>query len=62
MITATAPAFVARAVWVWIVLGILALSYMALCPRQYHSGYWDFLAGLLAGLGLVAAFVRVGRS
>lgn len=59
---AVAPAFVVRAIWLWIVLGILGMAYMALCPHSYHKTYWDFMAGLLVGLGLVACFVRVGRA
>ncbi|MBV8490250.1 MAG: hypothetical protein JO199_06955 [Candidatus Eremiobacteraeota bacterium] len=55
---AIAPAFLARLRWLWIVLGILGVSYMALCPHQYHKTYMDFLAGLLAGLGVAAVFVR----
>ncbi|HTU81750.1 MAG TPA: hypothetical protein VMF61_06450 [Candidatus Acidoferrales bacterium] len=59
---ALAPSFVARAIWLWIVLGVLGVAYMALCPHAYHKTYWDFIAGLLAGLGLVACFVRAPRA
>jgi hypothetical protein len=59
---ASAPAFITRLVWLWIVLGILGVAYMALCPHQYHGTYWDFLAGLLIGFGVVACFVRVARA
>lgn len=59
---ATAPAFIARAIWLWIVLGILGLAYMALCPHQFHTSYSDFVAGLLAGLAIVACFVRLPKA
>ena len=57
----TAPAFVARAVWLWIGLGVLSMAYMALCPHQFHKIYWDFIAGLLTGVALVACFIRPMR-
>lgn len=56
-----APAFVSRLVWLWIVLGVLGMAYMALCPHQFHKTYWDFASGLAVGLGLVACFVRAPR-
>ena len=59
---ATAPAFVARVAWLWIVLGVVGLAYEALCPHQYHTTYWDFLAGLFVGIGLVACFVRTPKA
>lgn len=59
---ATAPAFLARMLWVWIALGVLGVAYVVLCPAQFHRMYTDFLAGLLVGLGLVACFVKVVKS
>jgi hypothetical protein len=59
---AAAPAFIARALWLWIVLGVVGLAYMALCPRQYHTSYSDFIAGLLAGIAVVACFVRTPKA
>lgn len=58
---ATAPAFLARALWLWIVLGGVGLAYMAFCPRQFHTAYSDFVAGLLAGVALIACFVRTPK-
>ena len=58
---ASAPAFLARALWLWIALGVLGMAYMVLCPYRYHGAYWDFLAGLLVGIGLIACFVRRPR-
>jgi hypothetical protein len=58
---AVAPAFIARALWLWIGLGVLALAYIVLCPAQFHSVYSDFLAGILAGLAIVACFIRTPK-
>ncbi|HVA32988.1 MAG TPA: hypothetical protein VNG31_02495 [Candidatus Baltobacteraceae bacterium] len=57
-----APAFLVRAMWLWIVLGAVGLAYMILCPRAYHTSYWDFVAGVLVGVGIVACFVRPAPS
>ncbi|HTX60646.1 MAG TPA: hypothetical protein VMH02_13330 [Verrucomicrobiae bacterium] len=62
MMQATAPAFIARAMWLWIVLGVLGLAYMVFCPHVYHTSFSDFFAGLLVGLALVACFVRAPRA
>ena len=48
--------------WLWIVLGAVGLAYMILCPRAYHTSYWDFVAGVLVGVGIVACFVRPAPS
>jgi hypothetical protein len=57
-----APAFIVRAAWLWIGLGVLGLAFMVFCPHQYHKSYSDFIAGLFVGLAIVACFVRAPRT